>query len=55
MKRRREDNKNKDEANIIKGISKRKKNNEENDLFNDSLFDDSGKVILKHINLLHYE
>ena len=54
MKRRREENKNKDEANISKGIIKRKKNSEEDDLFNDFLFDNNGKVILKHINLLHY-
>jgi hypothetical protein len=49
-KRRRE---NKDEANASKGKNKRKKNSEEIDLFNDSLFDNNGKVILKNINLLH--
>ena len=50
-KRRREENK--DEANVSKGKIKRKKNSEEIDLFNDSLFDNNGKVILKNINLLH--
>ena len=50
-KRRREENK--DEANVSKGKIKRKKNSEEIDLFNDSLFDNNGKVILKNMNLLH--
>jgi len=54
-KRRREENKNKDEATVSKGKSKRKKNSEEVNIFNDSLFDNNGKVILKHINLLRYE
>ena len=52
-KRRREEKNNKDEANVSKGKSKRKKNSEEIGLFNDSLFDNNGKVILKNINLLH--
>jgi hypothetical protein len=52
-KRRREETKSKDEANVSKGKSKRKKNSEEINLFNDSLFDNNGKVILKNMNLLH--
>ena len=52
-KRRREENNIKDEANISKGKIKRKKISEEVGLFNDSLFDNNGKVILKHTNLLH--
>ena len=52
-KRRREEKNNKDEANVSKDKSKRKKNSEEIGLFNDSLFDNNGKVILKNINLLH--
>ena len=36
-------------------IKKNKKNkNEDNILFNDSLFDKNGKVILRHINMIHY-
>ena len=54
-KRRREENKNDGEVNLSKGKSKRKKDCEEVDLFNDSLFDNNGKVILKHINLLHFD
>ena len=30
------------------------KKNEDTDLFNDSLFDKNGKVILRHINLFQY-
>ena len=55
VKRQREENKNKDQSNISKSISKRKKNSEEDDLLKDSLFDNNGKVILKNSNLLHYE
>mgnify|MGYP002625449424 CR=1 FL=1 len=53
-KRRREENKIDEEVNISQ--SQRKKNNEEEeDLFNDSLFDKNGKVILRYINLIHYD
>ena len=53
-KRRREENKIDDEVNI----SKSQKNiniEKEEDLFNDSLFDKNGKVILRYINLIHYD
>ena len=36
----------------VKKIKKYKK--DDNILFNDSLFDENGKVILRHINMLHY-
>ena len=53
-KRKREENKTDDEVNVDK--SKVNNNNEEKeDLFNDSLFDKDGKVILRYINLIHYE
>ena len=43
------------ENNEDNGIKKNKKNkNEDNILFNDSLFDKNGKVILRHINMIHY-
>ena len=49
-KRKREENKNEEENNNkIKKIEK----SEELNLFNDSLFDKNGKVILSHINLFH--
>ena len=53
-KRKREDTINNEE-----NIDKKKNNNnnhknlDENDLFNDSLFDKKGKVILRHINFIH--
>ena len=47
-KRKREENNNEEEkANKIKKVE----NNEDVNLFNDSLFDKNGKVILRHINL----
>jgi len=47
-KRKREENNNEEEkANKIKKL----KNSDETNLFNDSLFDKNGKVILRHINL----
>ena len=53
-KRRREENKIDDEVNITK-IKKNINIEEEEDLFNDSLFDKNGKVILRYINLIHYD
>ena len=54
-KRKREENKNEeDEKNFGKNIKNKIKKNENEDdinLFNDSLFDNNGKVILRHINL----
>ena len=53
-KRKREDSINNED-----NIDKKKNNNnnhkklDENDLFNDSLFDKKGKVILRHINFIH--
>ena len=47
-KRKREENNNEEEkANKIKKL----KNSDETNLFNGSLFDKNGKVILRHINL----
>ena len=53
-KRRREENKIDDEANDSK-IKKCNNIEEEEELFNDSLFDKNGKVILGYINLIHYD
>ena len=50
-KRKRNEKKNCEELNVKK-IKKYKK--DDNILFNDSLFDENGKVILRHINMLHY-
>ena len=52
-KRKREDNKN--EEDNINNTNKIKKieNQDDLNLFNDSLFDENGKVILSHINLFH--
>jgi hypothetical protein len=52
-KRKREENKNEEEEkNFGKNIKNKKiENSEEFNLFNDSLFDQNGKVILRHINL----
>ena len=50
-KRKREENKNEEEGNYKNNKSKKIENKEDNNLFNDSLFDKNGKVILKHINL----
>ena len=50
-KRKREETKNNEE-----NFEKKKKickNTEEIELFNDSLFDKNGQVILRHINLIH--
>ena len=56
-KRKREENKNEeDEKNFEKNIKNKNKkieNSEDINLFNDSLFDNNGKVILRHINLFH--
>ena len=54
-KRKREENKNEeDEKNFGKNIkNKKNENSDEINLFNDSLFDQNGKVILRHINLFH--
>ena len=41
-----------EEAKIDEEIYDKKKKNKEIDLFNDSLFDKNGKVILRHINLI---
>ena len=51
-KRKREEIKNNEDIN-----DKKIKRNKEEEifLFNDSLFDNKGKVILSHINMLHYE
>ena len=50
-KRKREETKNNEESYEKK--KKYAKNNDDIDLFNDSLFDKNGKVILRHINLIH--
>ena len=50
-KRKREENKTEDEINYNNNKNKKIENKEENNLFNDSLFDQNGKVILRHINL----
>ena len=50
-KRKREENKN-NEDNCQK-MTKNTNDTEDIDLFNDSLFDKNGKVILRHINLIH--
>jgi hypothetical protein len=47
-KRKREEIKNPDEDN-----QKKNNDNESNNYFNDSLFDRNGKVILRHINIIH--
>jgi hypothetical protein len=52
-KRKREENKN-CEYNNTKVKKNKKLKNEDNILFNDSLFDENGKVILRHINMIHY-
>ena len=52
-KRKKEETKTNEETFV-----KRKKNGKdlkENDLFNDSLFDKNGKMILKYINLISFE
>ena len=51
-KKRKRDEGEKNEDNNIKKNKKNK--NEDNILFNDSLFDKNGKVILRHINMIHY-
>ena len=54
-KKRRRDEGEINEDNKDNGIKKNKKNkNEDNILFSDSLFDKNGKVILRHINMIHY-
>ena len=50
-KRKREENKNEENNNKINKIKKTETTDEVN-LFNDSLFDKNGKVILRHINLI---
>ena len=50
-RKRDEGEKNEDNNNIKKN---KKNKNEDNILFNDSLFDKNGKVILRHINMIHY-
>ena len=50
-KRKRDENKNHEE---IKFKKNKKNKNEEANLFNDSLFDKNGNVILRHINMIHY-
>ena len=50
-KRKREEGENNE---IINGKKNKKIKNEDNILFNDSLFDKNGKVILRHINMIHY-
>ena len=50
-KRKRDENKNHEE---IKFKKNKKNKNEETNLFNDSLFDKNGNVILRHINMIHY-
>ena len=50
-KRKREENKNEENNNKINKIKKTEMTDEVN-LFNDSLFDKNGKVILRHINLI---
>ena len=54
-KRKREENKNEEnEKNYNNNKNKKIENGaEEINLFNDSLFDQNGKVILRHINLFH--
>ena len=47
-KRKRDDNKNPEEDNEQKETI-----NEPNGYFNDSLFDKNGKVVLRHINIIH--
>ena len=47
-KRKREEIKNPEEDN-----QKKNKDNESNNYFNDSLFDKNGKVVLRHINIIH--
>ena len=49
-KRKREETKNNEES--FEKKKKKCKNADEMDLFNDSLFDKNGKVILRHINLI---
>ena len=49
-KRKREENKNEEEKNNNK--MKKTEDSDEANLFNDSLFDKNGKVILRHINLI---
>ena len=50
-KRKREETKINEECNVKN--KKIRKNSDEVNLFNDSLFDNNGKVILRHINLIH--
>ena len=50
-KRKRDEGENNEDNNIKKN---KKNKNEDNILFNDSLFDKNGKVILRHINMIHY-
>ena len=50
-KRKREETKNNEEN--LEKMKKISKKSEEIELFNDSLFDKNGKVILRHINLIH--
>ena len=53
-KRKREENKNEEEEKIYQGNKTKKlETSEDINLFNDSLFDKNGKVILRHINLFH--
>ena len=52
-KRKREENKNEEEEKNFRNNNKKMENTDEVNLFNDSLFDQNGKVILRHINLFH--
>ena len=52
-KRKREENKNEEEEKNCRNNNKKMENTDEVNLFNDSLFDQNGKVILRHINLFH--
>ena len=55
-KRKREENKNEEDDKVYNNNNNKNKKLESSDdinLFNDSLFDKNGKVILRHINLFH--
>ena len=53
-KRKREENKNEEDEKIYNhNKTKKLESSDDINLFNDSLFDKNGKVILRHINLFH--